>query len=88
MPLFSKPQVSPREMRGVKWHLKDQGFSRNDMKNVKNVLSGYMGNSDWSKGVDKNEAGRAIKYLRENMSKHTLSKDQVDTLEKTLNKEI
>lgn len=85
----SKPKISSVEFQKVLSSLSSSGFSREDLDNVKKIFLGDMERgSSYERGVDAKEIAERIAWLRQNMSKHTLSPHQIDTLEETLKKHL
>ena len=85
----SKPKVSSVEFKRVRSHLHSNGFSREDINNVEKVFMGDLErSSSYEHGIDAKEVAERIKWLREHTSKHSLSPNQINTLEETLKRHL
>lgn len=85
---FDEPRriITKREFQLLKSALHSNGFRRDDINNVIKIFWGDMEEEGVYHGIDQKEVARGIKWLRENMSKHTLSEDQVNILEEKMKK--
>jgi len=82
-------KVSNKELRQATTSLRAKGFSRSDTANVKKIFRGDLEEgTSLTRGIDPKELKRGVKWMRGNMSKHTLSKKQIDKLEESLQKKL
>lgn len=74
----NQPRISKHELPKFYTRLRQTGFSDNDLNLVKAILSGTLGSQE-GHTLDEHEA--MIKWLNENRSRHTLSREQIETLD-------
>jgi hypothetical protein len=85
----TKPKVTKKELKRAAYQLDvHQGFSKKDVTDMRKVLSGHMNELGSQRGLDKKEIDASLKWMRNNMSKHSLSRKQVDKMEKELRKRL
>lgn len=73
--------------------LRRNGLSEADIKDLRNASSGHFDREPgvWLSGgraMNKTEAEQLVKYLRENPSRHHLSKTQIDKVEEELKEDL
>lgn len=89
MGLFSSNRkVSRREFQQSASALRHKGLSKSDIDNMKKVFHGSLQEKGRHLGIDRHELESGSKWMRENTSKHTLSKKQIDAMEKQLKKKL
>lgn len=83
---FSTPRsVSPTEFHNkVRSALRTKGLSERDVDHVAQVVGLGLEESGSHRGLDRHEIDQAIKFLRENRESHSLSNQQIDTVEEVL----
>ncbi|TSC80087.1 MAG: hypothetical protein G01um101429_291 [Parcubacteria group bacterium Gr01-1014_29] len=82
-------KVSRREFQKSATNLRAKGLSSSDIANMKKIFRGDLDEGTaLTRGIDPKELDRGVKWMRENMSKHTLSKNQVNKLEENLRKKL
>jgi hypothetical protein len=74
----NRPRISKYELPKFYTRLRQAGLSENDLNLIKAMLSGTLGSQE-GHTLDEHEA--MIKWLNENRSKHTLSREQIETLD-------
>jgi hypothetical protein len=81
-----KKRVSKREMRKVKSY---SGLSKLDRKNIDKIFRGDMDETtSRQKGIDEKELKRGIEWMRKNMSKHSLSEEDIKKFEERAYKKL
>ena len=82
-------KISKKEFGRSAVNLRAGGLSASDIANMKKIFRGDMDEgTPLTRGVDKNELERSVKWMREHMSQHTLSKSQIDKMEESLHKKL
>ena len=83
------PKISKKEFKQSATSLRTQGLSSSDITNMKKIFRGDLDEGTaLTRGIDKSELERGVQWMRENMSKHTLSKNQIDKMEESLRKKL
>lgn len=90
MGLFgSRSKISRQEFRESKSHLRNKDhLSRTDIKNVEKIFHGDLNEPGSGRGIDRKELARSITWMRKYPSKHSLSKKQINALEKRLKERL
>jgi hypothetical protein len=82
---FGKKNVSRREMQQVKTYA---NFSKRDRKNLDIIFRGDLNEEGRQKGIDEKELKKGITWMRDNMSKHSLTKKEIDDFERRAHKKL
>ncbi|MBI2023058.1 hypothetical protein HYT01_00650 [Candidatus Giovannonibacteria bacterium] len=88
MGFFGQKKVSDREFKKVTNELSQKGLSKQDLRDVKNVFRGDLGEEGFRHGIDKKELEKEISYMEKHPSQHHLSKDQLEQVKKSLEKRM
>jgi hypothetical protein len=85
--------ISRKEFRKSLSSLRQQGLSKIDIKNLKNAASGHFDRDSFGlfgggKSMNKKEVDTLITYLKENPSRHYLSKSQIQKTETKLREDL
>jgi len=86
-------RVSRDEFSKALSTLRRNGLSDTDIKDIRNASSGHFdreqgGILSGGRAMSKKETEDMVKYLRENPSRHHLSKEQVDKVEEELKEDL
>ncbi|MBP9728425.1 MAG: hypothetical protein KBD27_03540 [Candidatus Moranbacteria bacterium] len=82
---FGTSAVSPTEYRDkVRRMLREQGLSERDVDHVTQVVQLGLEESGSHRGLDRHEIEQVIRVLRENRDAHSLTNEQIETVEKAL----
>ncbi len=68
----------------VRGTLRSRGLSERDVDHVSQVVGLGLEESGSHRGLDHNEIDQAIRSLRDNRDSHSLSGDQIDTVDEVL----
>ena len=80
-------KVSKEEFKKVRAFLAGRNMSKQEIDKVEMLFLGDLyESSDSQKGIDTKELDAKIKWLRENMSKHKLSSNDVNLIETGMRK--
>ncbi|GEM_PF-1297597 len=86
--------ISKEEFQKALSSLRRQGLSDADINNLRNAAHGHFDREvggffgTGSKSMSKKEVDTLVKYLKENPSRHHLSKEQVKKAEKELREDL
>jgi hypothetical protein len=92
MGLFSG--LAPKRVSATEFHnkvrstLRDEGLSRRDVDHVSQIVELGINESGNHRGLDHHEIDQTIKTLRENRDAHSLSHDQIDTVDRVLREHL
>ena len=93
MGLFSgfgaQKRVTPTEFHDkVRGALRTEGLSHRDVDHVSQIIELGINESGSHRGLDHHEIDQAIKTLRENRDAHSLSHDQIETVDRVLREHL
>ncbi|OHA06633.1 MAG: hypothetical protein A2934_01030 [Candidatus Sungbacteria bacterium RIFCSPLOWO2_01_FULL_47_10] len=83
------PKITEEEMRQIRSKLISRGFTARELDDVEKVFRGDMESASANeRGISKKELEDALKFMRENTSKHSIPSHKIDILEEEMRKKI
>ena len=82
-------KISKKEFQRSATNLRAKGLSASDIANMKKIFRGDMDEgTPLTRGINKKELDKGVKWMREHIGQHTLSKSQIDKMEESLRKKL
>jgi len=81
-----KKNISKREFfKEVRPVLASKDFTKDERDYIEGIFHGDIEEStDYERGIDDKELERGLRFIREHMDAHTLTKEQIDILEEAM----